>query len=174
MVGGHELKQPMDSSRSGFRPLKHWRLLLAHDVSTRTCDALASGVHRAIGHVEIVDASSLADARSALEVSRFDACMVCLDLPPAPRGGVRLARELVAFGYPVVLITRSLRWLPVDAVDLHAAPWVTPEADPLAVVRAIAKAVERSPAHAAALASSQEEPLSAEQDAGIRLARGRR
>jgi hypothetical protein len=163
----------MDSSRSGFRPLKHWRLLLAHDVSTRTCDALAIGIHRAIGHVEIVDASSLADARAALEVSRFDACLVCLDLPPAPRGGVRLARDLVAFGYPVVLVTRSLRWLPVDAVDLHAAPWVTPEADALAVVRAIAKAVEQSPLQPT-VATSLEEPLSGDHNAGIRLARGRR
>jgi hypothetical protein len=173
MREGRELKQQMDSSRSGFRPLKYWRLLLAHDVTTRTCDALSSGIHRAMRNVEIVDASSLADARSALQVSRFDACLICLDLPPAPRGGVRLAQELVAFGDPIVLITRSLRWLPVDAVDLHAAPWVTPEADALAVVRAIAKAVERSPEQAT-LTTLEEEPLSDEHDAGVRLARGRR
>ena len=71
----------------------------------------------------------------------FDLVMVCLDLPPAPHGGVRLAQEILRQGLPVVLITRSLRWIPPGATTLHELPWLTPDADVIEVARAVGDAV---------------------------------
>ena len=65
---------------------------------------------------------------------------MCLDLPPAPLGGVRLAQEIAREGRPLVLVTRSLRWLPPSAAALRALPWVSPEAAPQEIARAIATA----------------------------------
>jgi hypothetical protein len=102
---------------------------------------LVKGLEQAIQGAEVVDASSGEDARVAAEGAPFDVVMVCLDLPPAPRGGCRLADEMLEQGHAVVLITRSLRWLPPDAAALRALPWVTPEAGPAAVLEAIEAAI---------------------------------
>jgi hypothetical protein len=128
-------------------------VLLAHDVAAATCDALALAIEAALGDVEIVDASSIHDARHAVATEVFDACLICLDLPPAPLGGARLANELVQQGCSVVLVTRSLRWLPPDATTLRRLPWIPPDAAEADVARAIAAA-------------------SIEQDSGIRVGVG--
>ena len=49
--------------------------------------------------------------------------------------------ELVRVGLPVVLVTRSLRWLPRSAAELKVLPWVAPESGASDVVRAIDEAV---------------------------------
>ncbi|MCC6553626.1 MAG: hypothetical protein IT372_11485 [Polyangiaceae bacterium] len=115
-------------------------MLLAHDASAATCDALAVAIESALGDVELIDASSIHGARSAVATELFDACLVCLDLPPAPLGGARLADELVSRGYPVVLVTRSLRWLPPDAAALRRLPWIPPDAAEPEIAKAIAAA----------------------------------
>jgi hypothetical protein len=114
------------------------RVLLAHDARAATCDALALAIEDALGDVEIVDISSVEGARQAIATETFDACLICLDLPPAPAGGARLGAELVSHGYPVVLVTRSLRWLPPDATELQQVPWIPPEASAAEVAKAIA------------------------------------
>jgi hypothetical protein len=81
------------------------------------------------------------DARDAVDSGRFDLGLVCLDLPPAPTGGARLAEELLATGLPLVLVTRSQRWLPASAVVLRALPWVRPDATVPEVARAVTDAL---------------------------------
>lgn len=112
------------------------RVLLAHNAATATCDALAR-IIEATG-AELVDASSMDDARLALEMEAFDACLICLDLPPAPLAGARLATELLERGAPVVLVTRSLRWLPAGATALQSLPWISPDATAEELARAMA------------------------------------
>ncbi|EYF00481.1 hypothetical protein [Chondromyces apiculatus] len=116
------------------------RVLLAHNAATPTCDALARHIE-ALG-ATLTDASSSDDARLVVEAEIFDACLVCLDLLPAPFAGVRLASELLARGCPVVLVTRSLRWLPADATELRKLPWIPPDASTEALQRALAAASE--------------------------------
>jgi hypothetical protein len=115
-------------------------VLLAHNAAAATCDALAQLIEASLGGAELVDASSIEDARAAIAAEAFDALLICLDLPPAPLAGARLASELVANGYPVVLVTRSLRWLPPDATALRELPWIPPDAPADDVARAIAAA----------------------------------
>jgi hypothetical protein len=110
------------------------RILVAHDPRLSTCDALIRGLEGALDGLEIVDAASVEGARAWANGGRFDLCLVCLDLPPAPRGGARLAKELTARGHDVVFITRSLRWLPAEDRELRNLPWVVPEADPAIVL----------------------------------------
>ncbi len=126
---------------SGIRRARRWRLLLAHDATAATCDPLAFAVEAALGNVDITDASSADDARAALQAGRFDVCLVCLDLQPAPLGGVRLAQEVLAEGLPVVLITRSLRWIPASAGALRELPWIPPDASAAEVSLAISDAI---------------------------------
>ncbi|MEJ7732691.1 MAG: hypothetical protein WKG00_26260 [Polyangiaceae bacterium] len=117
------------------------RFLLAHDIGSSTCDALLGSLDDAFDDLEVVEAYSVADAENALEESSFDACLVCLDLPPAPLAGVRLAQAALreasyrdASRGPsdhgarpgVVLVTRSLRWLPATAAELRNLPWCSP------------------------------------------------
>src|SRR5262245_20004063 len=102
----------MKTSHSGARRLRRWRVLLAHDARASTCDSITTALEEMLRDVEIVDASSIDAAQASLSSVPFDACLVCLDLPPAPVGGVRLAREAISDGHSVVLVTRSLRWLP--------------------------------------------------------------
>lgn len=118
-------------------PPRCWRVLLAHDPRAATCDALADAIADAFDEVEIVDASSMEDARVAVATETFDVCLVCLDLPPAPLGGARLANDLLADGLPVVLVTRSLRWLPTNLPALSDVPWIAPEASVAEVEQAI-------------------------------------
>ena len=146
-----EFRRPMATTQSppsgDLRgELRKWRMLLAHDASSSTCDGLVSALQDAFEDLEVVDASSVDDARATLGRSRFDACLICLDLPPAPAGGVRLAQAAIQEARhgeqrtPVVLVTRSLRWLPARATDLRELPWVTPDAEPAELAKAIADA----------------------------------
>ncbi len=110
------------------------RILVARDPRLSTCDALVQGVESLIDDLELTEAYSVEAARSWAKSGTFDLCLVCLDLPPAPRGGARLAKELCSRGQRVVLITRSLRWLPADELELRALPWIVPEANPARVL----------------------------------------
>lgn len=143
MATGHEFGEPMQGA-SGIRAVR-WRLLLAHDASAATCDPLAFVVESALGAVDITDASSVDDARLALFSVDFHVALVCLDLPPAPSGGVRLAQEVLSLDVPVVLITRSLRWIPQSAAALRELPWVPPDAGVSDVGQAIVDALARFP-----------------------------
>jgi len=105
---------------------------------------LPDAVIDALGNVDVVDAGSLEDARVTLNGSKFDVCLVCLDLPPAPSAGVRLATEMVEGGLPVVLVTRSQRWIPADAAPLRTLPWMPPDATPTDVANAVGAAVAAS------------------------------
>src|SRR5262245_44496777 len=78
--------------RDAGQERRPWRMLLARDASSTTCDGLVSSLEDAFDDLEIVDASSVDDARASLSRARFDACLICLDLPPAPIAGVRLAQ----------------------------------------------------------------------------------
>ncbi len=118
-----------------------WKILLAHDGTLPTCNPLMRAVTSAMPDVHILDATSGEAARTHLRRTAVDVCFVCLDLPPSPSGGIKLAQELVRVGLPVVLITRSLRWLPRTAAELRVLPWVAPEADEKDIVRAIDQAV---------------------------------
>jgi hypothetical protein len=115
------------------------RALLVHNMAAATCDALARVIEASLGG-ELVDASSIEGARAAVAAEAFDAILICLDLPPAPLAGARLASELLDGGYPVVLVTRSLRWLPPDATALRELPWIPPDAPAADVARVIAAA----------------------------------
>ena len=152
MGTGDRLGEPVEDG-SGLRRVRRWRLLLAHDATT-TCDPLVDAIEGALGNVDINESSSVDDARAELRCSglpaapdepgagaRFDLCMICLDLPPAPLGGVRLAQEALRGGLPVVLVTRSLRWIPASAASLRELPWVTPEASVTEVAGAVAEAM---------------------------------
>jgi hypothetical protein len=140
MGTGHKLGQPVEDG-SGMRPARRWRLLLAHDATASTCDPLIDAIEGALGNVDVNESSSVDDARVALLSARFDLCLVCLDLPPAPLGGVRLAQEFVRDGLPVVLITRSLRWIPPSAAALRELPWMPPDATAAEVSRAVGEAM---------------------------------
>lgn len=120
--------QVVETCRPGPRSVRSFKILLAHDARAATCDALARAIEATLANVEIVDASSIDDALLASATERFDVCLVCLDLPPAPLGGARLASELVDSDHPVVLVTRSLRWLPPDRPTLQQLPWIPPDA----------------------------------------------
>ncbi len=126
---------------SGLRVVRRWRVLLAHEASASTCDLLFKVIEGALGNVELTESFSVEDARIATRRAPPDIVLVCLDLPPAPSGGVRLAEELVARGVPVVLVTRSQRWIPPSARALRAVPWVPPEADAREVSRAVHAAI---------------------------------
>jgi hypothetical protein len=153
MTRRHELGSPMQASKSGTRLAARWRVLLAHDARAATCDGLYDALTSALGEVEIVDVASVEAARSVLHAARagkaspsarIDVCLVCLDLPPAPLGGVRLAQSVFAPGSggpPLVLVTRSQRWLPADASELLRVPWVAPDADPALLSAAIVAAL---------------------------------
>jgi DNA-binding NarL/FixJ family response regulator len=139
MMGtGHKLGEPVEEgSGSGLRRVRRWRVLLAHDAVASTCDLLLETIEGALGNVEITESSSVEDARVAAHTGHPDIAMICLDLPPAPVGGVRLAEELVKRGQPVILVTRSLRWIPPTAVALREVAWIPPDADVDDVARAV-------------------------------------
>jgi DNA-binding NarL/FixJ family response regulator len=140
MTLGHEFGDLVIANAS-LLPQRPWRFLLAHDASAKTCRPLLQSVERALGNVDIVDAASIEHALAELRDSKFDACFVCLDLPPAPTGGARLAQKMMRDGRPVVLVTRSLRWLPQDATRLRDVPWVPPDAQPSDVAKAVRAAL---------------------------------
>jgi hypothetical protein len=118
-----------------------WRVLLAHDGKLGTCDRLLQVIVEAMDDVQLLDAPSADAARDLLRRTPVDVCFVCLDLPPAPQGGIRFAQELVRAGCPLILVTRSLRWLPGTAAELKVVPWIPPEAEATSVVRAVDQAL---------------------------------
>jgi len=134
-----------------------WRVLLAHDGTLPTCDRLFESIAVAMDDVELLDAPSTDAARSILRMTAVDVCFVCLDLPPSPIGGIKFAQELVRAGCPLVLVTRSLRWLPKTAAELRVLPWITPEATGVDVLHAIDEAVsDFDPDHAVTIDSSED------------------
>ncbi len=143
MTNGRKLVQLVDPS-SGLRPAKRWRLLLAHDATASTCDALVEAISGGLGNVDLSRSSSVDDAEVAIYTGRFDAALVCLDLHPAPSAGVKLAQEMVRLGLPTVIVTRSLRWIPAAATTLRDVPWLTPDASPTDVAVAVSEAVAQS------------------------------
>lgn len=140
-----------------------WKILLAHDGTLPTCNLLLDAIATAMPDVQILDAPSAEAARTHLRRTAVDVCFVCLDLPPSPSGGIKLAQELVHIGLPVVLVTRSLRWLPRSAAELRVLPWVAPEAVTSDVVRAIDEAVGQLDTSGAITLDSSE--LEADDDA---------
>ena len=144
MGRGHEFGPAVEDG-SGLRLVRRWRLLVAHDATASTCDPLIDAIEGALGHVDVYESSSIDDARVAIESARFDLALVCLDLPPAPQGGARLALEVLQGGVPLVLITRSLRWVPPSAAALREVPWVSPDASIAEVSRAVGEAMASVP-----------------------------
>lgn len=140
MGSDHELREPV-KVREAVRADRPWRFLFAHDATAPTCNLLIRAIERSMRNVDIIDAPSIDHALSELEDAMFDACFVCLDLPPAPVGGARLAEQLLREGCPVVLVTRSLRWLPQNAARLRAVPWVTPDASASQVSKVVSEAL---------------------------------
>jgi hypothetical protein len=145
------LGQPVEAG-SSVRPARRWRVLLAHDATAATCNSLIDAVEAALGNADVNESSSVDDARLALRLglrdearAPFHLAMVCLDLHPAPLGGVRLAQEIIGkHRLPVILVTRSLRWIPAWAVALRDLPWVTPEATAEEVARAVSAAMAQA------------------------------
>jgi hypothetical protein len=140
-MASQRLDRPERTSLAANNAETRWRVLLAHDGALGTCDHLLQVLADALGDVQVLDAPSADAARDVLRRTPVDICFVCLDLPPAPLGGIKLAQDLVRVGCPLILVTRSLRWLPRTAAELKVLPWVTPEADATDLVRAIDHAV---------------------------------
>ena len=64
MATAGEVEEPMiEDAPSGTRLHRRWRILIAHDSAASTCDALFGVIEDVLGDVEIVDASSMEDAR---------------------------------------------------------------------------------------------------------------
>jgi len=142
------------NTRASLLPRRLWRFLLAHNSSGHTCDSLILSVERALGNVDIIDATSVDQALAELQGVSFDATFVCLDLPPAPIAGARLAQDILYNGGAVVLVTRSQRWIPASAVALQRLPWITPDASPAAVAKAVTDAIADAEAMAVEPSSS--------------------
>lgn len=140
-MAAQRLDRPETPSIAANNAENRWRVLLVHDGKLTTCDRLVEAIVEAMDDVQLLDAPSAESAREVLRRTPVDVCFVCLGLPPAPSGGIRFAQELVRAGCPLVLVTRSLRWLPRSAAELKVLPWVAPEADATDVVRAIDQAV---------------------------------
>ncbi|MFO0553223.1 MAG: hypothetical protein U0271_32860 [Polyangiaceae bacterium] len=66
--------------------------------------------------------------------------VACLELPPAPRAAVTLARWAISTGVPVLIVAHGRRWIPDDGGLTHI-PVVSPNASPSAVERAVLFAV---------------------------------
>src|ERR1700733_2033137 len=89
-IGGNmglarRLVAPVEAG-SSVRPVRRWRVLLAHDATAATCNSLIDAVEAALGNVDVGESSSVDDARLALRLGphdgatgRFLLAMVCLD-----------------------------------------------------------------------------------------------
>ncbi|MFO0616537.1 MAG: hypothetical protein U0414_28350 [Polyangiaceae bacterium] len=123
-------------------------VLVVHDARSRACDALLSRLAVAM-HRDPSDFRVVMSAQAAAESLRASArgesevrlALVCLDLQPAPRAGSRIAEFAAAQGIPVVLVTRSTRWLP-EGSPLTALPWIPPDASIVDILDAISRAIE--------------------------------
>lgn len=123
----------MASTGSGVRRVKRYRALLARDLSSATCEPLIESLEQVLTQLTLSHTGSIEDAETLLRSEAFDLVLACLDLPPAPSAGVRLASSAIELQPAVVLVTRSLRWLPAHAHRLHRLPWLAPEAGPTEV-----------------------------------------
>ncbi len=136
-----------DGAPAGATPLS---VLVAHDASSTVCDALVDHLVDPVGATKtrrpfaVTRAFSVQDAAELMRTRAFDVALVSLDLQPAPRAAARFADFVLGRGTPVVLVTRSLRWLPPSANHLRMLPWVAPEADGVAVEAAIDDALARA------------------------------
>ncbi len=153
MPSGQELGETVNP-RASLLPRRLWRFLLAHDATSHACDPLILSVEGALGNVDIVEATSVDHALAELQGGSFDATFVCLDLPPAPLGGARLAHSILDEGGAVVLVTRSLRWLPPRDLALQRLAWVSPDASSALVTKAVHRATAEALANAADAAPS--------------------
>lgn len=139
MARGHEFDDSMQPTRSGRRVVGPRRVLLAH-ADGSACDMLISHIDGIFGEVALLEVNSVEAGRAALHAEPLAVCFVCLDILPAPRGAVRLAQEALRVGVPLVLVARSLRWLPHDADELRKIPWVRPEATAAELTQVILQA----------------------------------
>lgn len=120
-------------------------ILFVHDARSRACDGLVQRL-RALVEEEVAVAVSAQSAAEAVRESRsweggIRIAFVCLDLQPAPRAGSRIAEFAIARGIPVVLVTRSARWIPQGST-LEGAPWIPPDATDEQIARAIEAAID--------------------------------
>lgn len=148
MASDQRLDEPV-KPRASWIPRRLRRYLLAHDARSRTCDPLILAMEGAFGAVDIVEATSVDHALSELAAASFDATFVCLDLPPAPQGGARLAHLVLEEGGAVVLVTRSLRWLPPSDHVLRGLAWISPDASSSEVASAVTAAIAQADASGA-------------------------
>ncbi len=133
------------ASQSGIHRLeptvRRLDVLVAYDAASNTCDRLVDGMK--VSH-RMTLASSVQDAGELVRGRKFDVSVVCLDLPPAPHAAARFADFALANGLPVVLVTRSLRWLPTSAAHLRLLAWVSPDVRPEELDAAIEDSLARS------------------------------
>lgn len=129
-------------------------VVLAHDTRSRACDMV---VDRVAAHLvgtgsrpcHVEEAGSLEAAWVALDRARkmraLEEVLVlpCLDLPPAPRGGVTVAGWARSLRLPAIMITHGRRWLPADA---STAPIeiLSPMADAAEVARILGLVIHPS------------------------------
>ena len=116
-------------------------VLVAHDAASATCDRLVGEIQQSY---RATLATSVQDAGELVRGRKFDVAVVCLDLPPAPRAAARFADFALARALPVVLVTRSLRWLPTGSAHLRLLAWVSPDAGAAELQRAIQESIART------------------------------
>lgn len=122
-------------------------IIVVHDARSRGCDRVL-GRLAALLNADASELEVVVSAQGAAEVLRaasrgevdLRVAIVCLDLQPAPRAGSRIAEYALSQGIPVVLVTRSTRWLP-EGSPLSAAPWISPDADDSQIAAAIRAAL---------------------------------
>jgi hypothetical protein len=136
--GIRSVRELIAEAEAGLRPPSiaeriPLRVLFAHDGTQSTC--LALGEHVAAfaedAGGEVLVAASAQDAAEHLRTANgggapIHLAVLCLDLLPAPLAATRLADFAIRAGVPVVLVTRSPRWL--SAEHMLALPWLSPEA----------------------------------------------
>src|SRR5262245_59576740 len=142
------MKAPRDGSKgqvkvsSGLHPrvseptivVQNRAVLFAHDPTQTTCAALLEHLHE-FTQSSVRPLSMAGSAQAAAEPLRLveragaaiDLAVLCLDLPPAPTAGIRLATYRLEVGVPVVLVTRSMHWL-AHLPRLATLPWLRPDA----------------------------------------------
>jgi hypothetical protein len=139
---------PSNSSTQLARP---WTLLWAHDAQSRACDLLLGELlrqarqDRGPGHVEEIGSLEAAWValdragglvRSGARQTEDVLVLVCLDLPPVPRGGMTVTGWARSLRMPAIMVTHGRRWLPPGAAtDL---PTLSPAASREEVARALA------------------------------------
>lgn len=122
-------------------------VLFVHDARSRACDGLIARLHALVDEDVAVAVSAQSAAEAVREAGTGEGAIriafVCLDLQPAPRAGSRIAEFAIARGIPVVLVTRSARWIPQGST-LEGAPWIPPDATDAQIASAIEAAIDVS------------------------------